>query len=84
MIYPTSPIGMSLFYKEEYYVRVNYCLHTLDFSCSVIPVFLLQAEGLVNSSGLPAVQLLAKALAKATVCVSFFSLVLVIHTEIIL
>lgn len=49
--------------------------------CSVVPVFRSQAEQLLNSSGLSAVDLLAKALAKAAVrnIVIFFLDLLALH-----
>lgn len=44
------------------------------FRCSVIPVFKSAAEDLLNTSGLSAVELLAKALAKAAVSLFDFFL----------
>ena len=53
--------------------------------CSVVPVFRSQAEQLLSSSGLSAVDLLAKALAKAAVRnIVIFSLVLLaLHSKIL-
>jgi len=43
-------------------------MYKFELYCSVVPIFRPQADQLLSSSGLSAVDLLAKALAKAAVC----------------
>ena len=67
-------------YACDIVCSLSYCVLTLSSAantrhvCSVIPAFKSAAEELLNNSGLSAVELLAKALAKAVVSTSPFNL----------